>query len=150
MYTKRPTTSTSLTQLFVFVTLAMLFTSIVKAENYLFDEPAHLSSDMSLAKHSTMSFYNDVLPSTKNSWLLPGSSGVRTSFKGGMAHIQFDSNDEGDVSANLPGNTRFIFSMGLEENELNNVPGNVGFTESQDWHDRYKPMLYLTVGHSWQ
>lgn len=149
MYTKRATTSTSLTQLFVFVTLAMLFTSIVKAENYLFDEPAVLSSDMNLAKHSIMKFHNNVLPSTQNSWLLPGSSGVRTSFKGGMAHIQFDSNDDGDVSDNLPGNTRFIFSMGLEENEFDNIPGSVGFTESQDWFDRYRPMLYLTIGHSW-
>jgi len=149
MFSSRPTKPASLTHLFVFVTLAMVLTSVVQAENYLFGEPLALSSDMNLGKSSTMTFHNTVLPSSKNSWLLPGSSGVRTSFKGGMAHFQFDSKDDGDVSRTLPGNTRFIFSMGLEENEFTNVPGSANFSESQDWIDRYKPMLYLTVGHSW-
>lgn len=149
MTSNRSKTSTSMTQLFVFVTLAMVVTSIVKADNYLFGDPAVLTSDMNLAKRNTMTFHNTVLPSSKNSWLMPGSSGVRTSFKGGMAHFQFDSKDEGDVSDRLPGNTRFVFSMGMEENELTHVPGSASFNEANDWTDRYSPMLYLTVGHSW-
>jgi hypothetical protein len=72
---------------------------------------------------------------------------MRTSFKGGMAHFQFDSSDEGEVPGMLPGNTRFIFSMGWEEEFL---PDSVSSLDSsEDWYDRYKPMLYFSLGHRW-
>jgi hypothetical protein len=66
-----------------------------------------------------------------------------------MAHIQFDSSDENDVSSVLPGNTRFTLSMGLEENDLLNLPGTTNDIDSQEWYERYRPMLYLSIGHRW-
>jgi hypothetical protein len=127
----------------------MIVTSIVHAENYLFGEPGVLSSELGTATNNRLEFQSDLLSSKQSSWLLPGNSATRTTFKGGMAHIQFDSSDDSDVSGMLPVNTRLTFSMGLEENDLLSLPGSANHIDSQDWYDRYRPMLYLSIGHRW-
>ena len=139
----------SLVILFLFVGMGMLVTSIAHAENYLFGEPDALVSISGIGTSNRLEFQSDVLSTKQNNWLLPGTSATRTSFKGGMAHIQFDSSDENDVSSVLPGNTRFTLSMGLEESDLLNLPGTANDLDSQEWYERYTPMLYLSIGHRW-
>ena len=137
----------SMSLLFLLVTLGMLISSIAHADNYLFSEPGAISSDMNIGVQNKLELNSYVIPGSKNSWLIPGSTGMRTSFQGGMAHFQFDSRDEGEVPSMLPGNTRFVFSMGLEEDSLLDSVNNA--YSSVEWYDRYKPMLYLSVGHRW-
>lgn len=148
MFSNKPPRRISITHLFVFVVLAMVMTTVVQADGYLFRDPVVLSSDMNLGRYHKMTFHNTILPSSKNNWLVNGSSGISTSFKGGMAHFRFDGTDN-TVSAKLSGMTRFVLSMGLEENRWINVPGSANFYGSQNWQDRYKPMFYLTVGRHW-
>jgi len=147
MRTDRPHKPDSMSLLFILVSLGMLISTYVHAEDYLFSEPGAYSSVMNLGKQHALELSPAVVPSSKNSWLIPGSSGVRTSIKGSMAHFQFDSHDEGEVSGLLPSNTRFIFSMGWEEDILPDSVYKADATE--DWYDHYKPMLFFTVDHRW-
>jgi len=148
MRTNRQHKPDLMTLLFVFVTLGLFLTSFAHAENYLFSDADSFSSVKNPIAQNEITLHSEVIPSSRNSWLIPGATGMRTSFKGGMAHIQFDSRDEGEVPGMMPGNTRFIVSMGWEEDLLpGNQAGNLDAAE--DWYDRYKPMLYFTVGHRW-
>lgn len=132
--------------LVILVSLGMLVTSVVHAEDYLFSNPLALDTTL----HSPSSYSDPVakvIPESRHSWLVPGAKGLRTTIKGGMAHIQFDSQDEGAYSSWLPQQTRFIFSMGLEESIHSN--GLKSTSASDEVFDRYVPRLYLSIGHRW-
>ena len=127
----------------------MIVTSIAHADNYLFGEPDVLSMMPGTSLSPANELQAEPVANTQNNWLLPGSSNSRTQFRGGMAHFQFDSGDDNDGSSMLPGNTRFTLSMGLEEHELSSLDGNNSQLDSQEWYDRYRPMLYFSIGHRW-
>ena len=129
--------------------MGMIVTSIAHAENYLFGEPGVLSTLNGASVSGTHELQADALTTTQSNWLLPGASSAGTTFKGGMAHIQFDGGNDGDVSSLLPGNTRFTLSMGLEEHAQYNLDTNSSQLDTQEWYDRYRPMLYLSIGHRW-
>ncbi len=129
--------------------LGMIVNSVVHAENYLFAKTDEFSAVIDQDSHYYSEFELSLSPNGRENWLLPSTRSTRTAFRGGMAHIQFDSSDESDISALLPGNTRFTFSMGLEENDLLSSPGSPTAASEQEWYDRYRPMLYLSIGHRW-
>ncbi len=135
--------------LFLFVGLGMIATSIAHAENYLYGEPDVLSTVHGISASERTEFQSGLRSNPHNSWLLPGSGITRTSFRGGMAHLQFDSSDDDNVAAALPANTRFTLSMGLEENTLLGTSGTASYIDTQQWYDRYRPMLYFSIGHRW-
>jgi len=137
----------SLAVLFVIVTLGMLWTSFVQAEDYLFGQPE--VDGQSVGSDSFVSdFQSRVLPPSEGSWLLlPGTGGMKTSFNGGMAHFLFGGHLESDSTGYLSSNTRLIFSMGVEESDSQS--NKYQPDDSAEWYDRYEPTLYFTFGHRW-
>lgn len=132
--------------LVILVSFGMIVTSVAHAGDYLFSEPGSLDP----TGHFSVKYSDpvaNVIPESRHSWLVPGAKGLRTTIKGGMAHIQFDSRDEAEYSSWLPQQTRLVFSMGLEETTQRNgakaVPGG------DEVFDHYVPRLYLSIGHRW-
>ena len=108
----------SLLFLFVVVTLGMVITSIAQAESYLFGQQAESQVGISESDGRGNDFQSKLLPSYKHKWLqLPGTESMKTSFKGGMAHFLYEGDDDNKTDNILPGNTRLIFSLGVEESE---------------------------------
>jgi len=133
--------------LFVIVTLGMLVTSYAQAESYLFGQQGKWLTSVAESDLSVSEFQTKTLPSHNRAWLLlPGSTGTKTTFNGGMAHFLFENNPDNDTTSILPVNTRLILSLGLEEN----ADLTSGYqADALEWYDRYQPTMYFTLGHRW-
>jgi len=132
--------------LVVVVTVGMLVTSAVHAKDYLFTDPV-LLEQLSQSSSNYVDPVANIIPESQHSWLVPGAKGMRTTIRGGMAHIQFDSRDEGEYSSWLPEETRFIFSMGVEE--ASQTDDDRIIPSGDEVFDRYVPRLYISIGHRW-
>jgi len=143
----------SMAILILAVTIGLLLTTIVQADDYLFGHNASIvaeSNTLSVKFVPGGALPESLLPDTKNSWLLPGGKGVRTLVKGGMAHFQLNSLDDESISQQLPSNTQVTLSLGLEEDMYvgqSNYRGNI---DNLHWYDYYRPALYFSVGHRWK
>ena len=136
----------SLVLLFVAITIGMVLTSIVHAQDFAYKRyvaslPGSNSPGYSEAKLLDLS-----LSGGRRSLLLPGSGGLRSSIYEGMMHFQVYSNDIGRLPDLLPKNSSFIVSLGMEESERYYQSNS---SETLEWYDRYRPKIYFTLGHRW-
>lgn len=133
----------SLLFLFVLVTVGMLLTSIVQADDYLFGH--HAKSGFIGSDYDSDDMTQFKLPASSDQrWLLlPGTDGMKTSFKDGMVHFLYAGNHESGADNVVFENTRFIFSLGVEDKfvDISNY--------SSEIYNRYQPVLYFTVGRRW-
>jgi len=143
----------SMAILILAVTIGLLLTTIVQADDYLFRNDFSTSThldDSSVKWLPGGALPESLLPDTRTSWLLPGGKGVRTSVKGGMAHFQLNSLDDQSISQQLPSHTHVTLSLGLEENMYANQLNYRSSPDDLSWYDYYKPALYFSVGHRWK
>ena len=134
------------------VTLGMILTTIVQAEDFLFTRfSGDSTSEPPVSVQRVGYLPESLLPDRKTSWLLPGGQGIRTSIKGGMAHIQLNSLDaDQHYSRLLPLRTRLTMSVGLEQNFYIDQPNYRGYLDRLEWYDYYRPTIYFSLGHSWK
>ena len=143
----------SMAILILAVTIGLLLTTIVQADDYLFGDNHSVISDVDTPAVSMIPggvLPQSYIPDVKNSWLLPGGKGVRTSVKGGMAHFQLNSLDDQSISRQLPSNTQVTLSLGFEENMYASQTQYRNNANRVQWYDYYRPALYFSIGHRWK